>query len=178
MGGYATIDRSRIDGNTVTAAGGDASATFAGMSTGNPGRPVTVSFIAHDRLTAATDRGTTTVPGGGIINLAGGSAPPTLNHSVITANQLASVGAGTPQGGGLYTTVPVVTRTPRPGAGPGRGVLAQILYRANRACADAEPADVDAGAFDCAVGFGTGSGWQVMSHSAWGLRGGSFPVSR
>jgi hypothetical protein len=46
--------------------------------------------------------------GGGIINLAGGSAPLTLKHSAITANQRASVGAGTPQGGGLYTTVPVV----------------------------------------------------------------------
>ena len=145
MGGYAAIDRSLIDDNTVTATagGGDASATFAGMSTGNPSRPVTVtnSVIAHNRLTASTDRGTATVQGqgvghldgpvlfsrtlitgnsgaadgpttvaqgGGIINLAGGSAPLTLNHSVITANQLTSVGAGTPRGGGLYTTVPVV----------------------------------------------------------------------
>ena len=145
MGGYAAIDRSLIDDNTVTAtaAGGDASAAFAGMSAGNPSRPVTVtdSVIARNRLTASTDRGTATVQGGGvghldgpvlfsrtritgnsgaadgpatvaqgggIANFAGESAPLTLNHSVITANQLTSTGAGTPQGGGLYTTVPVV----------------------------------------------------------------------
>lgn len=143
MGGYATITRSLISSNTVTATSvnGNASATFAGMSTGNPSHLVTVtdSVITLNRLTAATPGGTATVQGagvghldgplllsrtlinansgaadgpttlaqgGGIANLAGESAPLTLNRTVIAANQLSSTGA--PQGGGLYTAVPVI----------------------------------------------------------------------
>src|SRR3984885_4275540 len=58
---------------------------------------------------------------------------------------------------------------------PGRGVTFPGSYqRAARAAAAADPDAEDA----CAVGFGTGSGRHVLSHSAWGLRGGSLPVSR
>src|ERR1700721_4335602 len=65
----------------------------------------------------------------------------------------------------------------RPGrvaaARPGRHFPGSY-QRAARAAAPADPDAEDA----CAVGFGTGSGRHVLSHSAWELRGGSLPVSR
>ena len=103
-----TVTDSVIAHNRLTASTDHGTATVQGAGIGHLDGPVLLSRTLITGNSGTANGPTTVAQGGGIINLAGESAPLTLSHSVITANQLTSVGAGTPQGGGLYTTVPVV----------------------------------------------------------------------
>ena len=105
---HVTVTDSVIAHNRLTASTDRGTATVQGAGAGHLDGPVLFSRTLITGNSGAAYGPTTVAQGGGIINLAGESAPLNLNHSVITANQLTSIGAGTPQGGGLYTTVPVV----------------------------------------------------------------------
>jgi hypothetical protein len=103
-----TVTDSIITHNRLTASTDRGTATVQGAGVGHLDGPVLFRRTRITGNSGAADGPTTAAQGGGIINLAGESAPLTLDHSVITANQLTSIGAGTPQGGGLYTNVPVI----------------------------------------------------------------------
>ena len=105
---HVTVTDSVIAHNRLTASTDRGTATVQGAGAGHLDGPVFFSRTLITGNSGAAYGPTTVAQGGGIFNLAGESAPLNLNHSVITANQLTSAGAGTPQGGGLYTTVPVV----------------------------------------------------------------------
>jgi hypothetical protein len=100
------VNRSVIAGNRVTALSNGGTALALGAGVGHLDGPVVFS---HSRITA--NSGVAVGPqdvaqGGGIANFAD-SAPLTLKHSVIAHNRLTTTGPTPPQGGGLYTTVPV-----------------------------------------------------------------------
>lgn len=103
-----TVTDSVIAHNRLTALTDRGTATVQGAGIGHLDGPLLFRRTLIIANSGAADGPTAVAQGGGIVNFAGKSAPLTLNHSVIAANQLTSDGAGTPQGGGLYTTVPVV----------------------------------------------------------------------
>jgi len=103
-----TIRDSSIAGNRLTASTNTGTAIVVGAGAGHLDGPMLINrtLITHN---IATETGPSGVAqGGGIANFAGTSAPLTIQDSAITANQLTAPAATTPQGGGIYTEVPVV----------------------------------------------------------------------
>jgi hypothetical protein len=79
-----------------------------------------------------------------------------------SAAKIAISGTGHAGTAAAVTAAAATARMPRPGPCDLAGaLLPRIVQRAYEL-----------------VGFGTGSGWQVISHLASALRGGSLPVSR
>jgi len=112
--GGVTIQRSLITRNSITADSANGSAFAQGGGIANFG----LMTLEQTRVIAnsgSANGPTGAVQGGGIWNSNFQGGPPTtpqlnLTDTDITANNLGSSPAGTPQGGGLYTTFPV-TRT-------------------------------------------------------------------
>ncbi|MEO7061129.1 MAG: hypothetical protein ABI083_15510 [Lapillicoccus sp.] len=102
-----TVTDSAIIQNPLTASTNRGKASAQGAGVGHLDGPLIITRTLIGGNSGAAHGATTLAQGGGVANLAASSAALTLDHSALVGNALTSTGAGTPQGGGLYTAVPV-----------------------------------------------------------------------
>jgi hypothetical protein len=102
-----TVRDSVITGNRLMASTNAGFAGVQGAGVGHLDGPMLFSRAVITRNVGRESGPSGSAQGGGIANFAGASAPLTIRSSVITANQLTAPATTTPQGGGIYTEVPV-----------------------------------------------------------------------
>jgi len=110
--GLVTVRGGVISGNTATAKTSTGSATVEAVGV------LSDSFLELDGVQVSGNTGTATGPagtaqGGGIWNgveFAGPQVQLTLDHTTVTGNSLSGSPGITVQGGGLFTTLPVMLR--------------------------------------------------------------------
>ncbi len=109
--GQVTVTDSAITGNTVLSASPHGTAESAGAGVFNNGLLELNRVLVRGNTGRAVSPNGSSAQGGGIWNGVSISGPPvalTLRHTSIVNNDLTTSRRGSAQGGGLYTTEPVV----------------------------------------------------------------------
>jgi hypothetical protein len=106
--GVATVDSSRVIGNSVSADSASGFVLVAGGGVGNTGQATLQKTLVVGNA-AGANGAFGVAQGGGINNVSVGGPPPqlTVANGVVTANRLTGSPGITLQGGGIFTAFPV-----------------------------------------------------------------------